>query len=147
MESYINYLLEDLKAATQRSPVLEGFSFDNGATKEVLEVKNLEDLTDITKDSFPPAEKLSEGQAKQVNEAVIALWKAYNLYAIFPPELPAKPKYELLVNTWNKEGLPYHPNKFHEIKFCFNKPEGCEFGEYCYCRETEEDVQKRYGLN
>ena len=147
MQRYVEQLIEDLQEAAQKSPVAKVFTYTSTTKTEPIEVDNLEQLFDFVFEKFPAPELLEAEQMEEISEAILSLWKAYNLYTILPNELPPKDKYQLLISTWCERAVKYSPSDFYKIEFCNKTPQKCLFKSHCLCTETEEDVHKRYGLN
>lgn len=147
MQRYVAQLIEDLKEAALKSPVSQQFSYASGNNNGFIAIESLEKLFDFPLEKLPDPELLNSQQLQTLSDTILDLLTAYNLYTILPNDLPPAEKYQLLRNTWRQEGMKYSPYAFHKIDFCRQTPHQCLFKEHCFCRETEEDVQKRYGLN
>lgn len=144
MQSYIDYLLEDIAAAHR--PV----DFCNKSIKNTKEEdleqslresemfvsqerrSGFEGYCGLKRESFPPKEQLSEGQLAQVTTAFVAMMKTWNLEVAFPANLPHVRKYDLLMDILVGPVVIFK-HGFYCFDFCTGNPEGCKLGEYCAC--------------
>ncbi len=101
----------------------------------------------LEKEIFPPAEKLTEKQLLEINEAYRHLLFSWNLDADIPQELPATMKYKLLISTLDKK-TDIVNDGFITFEFCQYHPPSCPYEAYCTCKDFEEDMDNdiQHGL-
>jgi len=146
MQKYINQLIEDLRAAKKYAPVQKDrlLMSDTEITEELEEIdriideepdKPLHNIFGIDPIVFPPLEKLTDKQAQQLAEEILALWGAFNIEAVYPGNFPKNKLYPLLIRKF-KEPFMYFPAGQTGIEFCHYVPEECPFGnEFCMCKD------------
>jgi hypothetical protein len=152
MQSYINQLLEDI-ADAQR--IDEPYSITEKEKSQSIEEHFIEierwlegeepDHTfsyycGLQKEQFPPAEKLTELQLKQINNAFRHLLFSWNLDANIPKEVPSAKTYSMLISLLdNKTDIVN--SGFMTFEFCQYDPASCPFEQYCSCKEFENDSE------
>jgi len=152
MQSYVNYLLEDIQKARKipASPAPQAGevqSFENyianvetwmDSTPELLSK-----LCGLEIDQFPEPEKLSTEQQSLLIDGLEEMYDTWNLRADIPENVPLAKKYSLITGLLSKE-VRIPENGFFVFDFCTGDDIGCELGEYCPCRTFEE---RNPGLN
>jgi len=161
MQTYITQLIEDLTYRTN-NPVappdykllhpnhhaLEpqyGGMLDYIVSWECAVDEPMAKVFGIAPEAFPPPEQLTEAQATQVNEAILALWAAHRIIADYPSEVPALVLYRVLRNSWAEDGVQLITGGSMHKEFCNYYPEECPWGtEFCACKNEDwynEDVE------
>jgi hypothetical protein len=148
MESYIEQLVEDLRAARKWAPVKkdrENMS-DNDVMEELIEIDRIIDeeeekpmcnIFGIDPVAFPPIEKLTYVQAELLAREILELWQYFNIDAVFPDNFPLYKLYPLLAGKFKKPFL-YFPMGITGVEFCHYEPAECPFGsEYCMCKDVD----------
>ncbi len=145
MQHYIDYLICDLQNAKKNVPQEkqpgEGYEAFENHMMELEESPDvlLSDLFGIKSDVFPPLEKLTDEQVEQLNTAIIEMWAAFNIKAVFPENLPARLLYPALLTLFSKS-MHYWPGWHMGLELCNFDPDKCPFGtEYCTCKEYFQD--------
>lgn len=148
MQAYIDFLLEDIKAAHRpkdyfKKPVKNSPEEDlEEALRESEEFvtrekrPGFEGYCGLKRESFPPKERLSEKQLVQVNSAFVEMMKTWNLEVAFPDDLPHERRYDLLMDILVRPVMIFK-HGYYCFDFCTGNPEGCELGEYCTCLKSE----------
>ena len=145
MQSYINYLLEDIKKACRSESYMPPSStqtFEEHIEEVEAWLENKPEKTFATYcgleiAQFPPAEKLTDSQAESICIAFQNLLLSWNLSADIPEEVPVRKAYALFTGILNKE--TYIPTSGLSVfDFCTGDDENCELGEYCPCRTFDE---------
>lgn len=146
MQKYINQLIEDLRTAKKYAPIHKEQSLmsDTEICEELEEIdriideepdKPLHNIFGIDPIVFPPLEKLTDIQAQQLADEILALWGVFNIEAVYPEKFPKDKLYPLLVQKF-KEPFMYFPMGQTGIEFCHYEPEECPFGnEFCMCKD------------
>jgi len=140
MESYLKFLIEDIRLAHRKE------SEDPSACEDELEQHFREIETYVSGDAerklgeycgldpevFPAVERLSDNDVKRICIEFDAMLGSWNAEAVIPEEVPLSMKYDLLVNLLRK---PFTPMSFGAcvFDFCSGDPESCELKEYCPC--------------
>jgi len=104
METYINQLLEDIKASLSNVPrpyiPPEGVNFWDIPTPDEEEcyapVRALEELTGISKDQLPPAHMLTDDQISRLLAILNELLNAYNWCFVLQNKVPERVQYTQL---------------------------------------------------
>jgi hypothetical protein len=93
----------------------------------------------ISADSFPSMDKLTESQAKDVNEAILNLWSVNRIYANFPENfLSQLIIYRELRKKMQEDTIRLFPDGDTHIEFCSYEPESCPWGmDFCICKDSE----------
>jgi len=149
MQSYVNYLLADIQQAEgNESP--NPLSFDEDLFDHFMEVERLvlEDplntfgeICGLTREQFPPFEKLSKQQLKKIVKAFYSLLHSWNLDVVIPKKFPQEERYKLLVPLLDKK-THILKNGMGYIEFCEYEPKICPFGSYCDCKDFLDDKFK-----
>ena len=144
MQSYVDYLLEDIQKAegnVDESP--NPLSCNDDLLDHFMEFERmvLEDplitfgeTCGLTREQFPPFEKLSKQQVKKIVRAFYSLLHSWNLDVVIPKKFPEAERYNILVPLLDrkthilKNGIGY-------IEFCEYEPKICPFGSWCDCME------------
>jgi len=149
MQSYINYLLQDLEAAqgkevSRPGPDAKGeFWFEAHSAEGERFVQGGEPehpfsyYCGLEAAQFPPAEKLNPEQLCQVISAFNLLLLSWNLGTDIPEELPPELTYQLLVSTLEIKTEIVNEG-FITLEFCSYEPASCLFGKHCRCKDLEE---------
>lgn len=145
MQKYVDYLIIDLQNAKKNVPAgtkpgdgYETFEDHMMALEESPDIR-LSDLFGISEEVFPPTENLSEIQLEQLNEAILDMWRAFNIETDYPEDVPATLLYPALVAQFSKE-THYWPGWQMGIELCNFEPDKCPFGnELCTCKEYFQD--------
>jgi hypothetical protein len=144
MQSYVDYLLEDIQNAegnVEESP--NPLSCNDDPLDHFMEIERMviEDplntfgeICGLTIEQFPPFEKLSIQQVKKIVKAFYKLLHSWNLDVIIPKKFPQAERYNLLIPLLDrkthilKKGIGY-------IEFCEYEPKYCPFGSWCDCKD------------
>jgi hypothetical protein len=113
MQHYVDQLLEMLQEAQKKRPALRHLELPeeteclNGlidADMLLEEDKHvMESIFDLPQMYFPPEDRLSDSQIKQVTEGILDLWHAFHYEAdIRKGEYTDREIYTKLVNCWKK---------------------------------------------
>jgi hypothetical protein len=154
MEHYINQLIEDIHTARTKlkapSHEWDFVDFENEAEIEDMtfaeeyiygEREPLSQITGITKEMFPPPEKLSEPQQDRLVQEIEALLLHHNFVPEFPTVLPPDKKYSSLRNIWDQEYVEVSFGTVH-IEFCDCDSDNCPFPGHCTtCEEIEAQMK------
>jgi hypothetical protein len=150
MQSYLNHLLEDI-ANAQR--VDEPYSITEKEKTQSIEehfaeierwlegeepAHTFSYYCGLQKEQFPPAEKLTGLQLKQINKAFRYLLFTWNLDANIPKEVPPSKVYSMLINLLDSK-TDIVNSGFMTFEFCNYDPASCPFEQYCSCKEFEND--------
>lgn len=93
------------------------------------------DLFGFSAYQFPPAEQLTEEQARAMVKALVRLWVAYNFLPTVPTRTPARVFYPVMLAHMAKPAKVLE-HGVNGIEFCHFSPENCPFGsEYCDCKD------------
>ena len=146
MEKYINYLVADIQQAARNLPVRPYLDLDSDAEdlRGIIEYestpeKPMQEWFKLSKENFPPVNKLSKAQLELLVDQLLKLWKAYRFEPFLPEGLPAEITYNLLVGSLEKPVIWVSQGRIN-IEFCDNNPENCPFPEeYCMCKEYDSD--------
>jgi len=146
MQRYVEQLVGDMRNAASKAPKVT--LPDDRTNPEYLEsLENspaitMSKLFGLSKEIFPPSDKLSSENINQLAAEFHALWKAYSIEPIFPDKLPEKRQYELFVEQL-KEKFQYWSGWTHTWEFCCYDPSKCPFGsEYCWCKDHIDEWEK-----
>jgi hypothetical protein len=151
MQSYVDYLLEDIQKAERNvdeSP--NPFSFNDDMLDHFMEMERmvLEDPLNtfgetcgLNREQFPPFEKLSKQQVKRIVKAFHRLLLSWNLDVVIPKKFPQEERYKILIPLLDrkthilKNGIGY-------IEFCEYEPKHCPFGSWCDCKDFLDEKLK-----
>lgn len=149
MQSYVNQLLHDLRAAQQ-----EAFFMQQELTHQVMSgrspyavqaswrielSKPLSEWMGIERIVFPPHGRLNDAQISELVIEIKNLCYAYDVIPEFPDDLPNRQQYETLRKYWDEEVIRTEGEET-EIEFCDYDTNNCPFGEqYCSCRKIEDE--------
>jgi hypothetical protein len=157
MQNYISQLLTDMKAAEQNLPTNVDYSLlhpehpaaDYGLNflveYEMSPRHSMDDLFGIKAEQLPPDDKLTDEQVKQLTDAILELWAAYNIVADFPEVVPLRTLYNVLKDYWTNETTQYVSEGRIHLEFCHYVPEECPWGsDYCTCKEFANEDAKEF---
>ena len=152
MEQYILQLTEDLNKAAQTKlqapdytllypdhPAIE-YGLDYIVEWECAPDERMADVFGISNEAFPPMEMLNEAQAEKLNQAILALWRANDIYADFPEKLPSQLiLYRELRKKWLEGSIRIMSEQtMTTIEFCSYNAETCPWGvDFCTCKDAE----------
>ena len=149
MQSYINYLLQDLEAAQRikvprPSPEEQGEDWFEAHIAEIYRFlhsgepeHNFGYYCGLETAQFPPAEKLNLEQLSQVISAFNLLLLSWNLRTDIPDKVPLAMTYQFLVDTLEIKTQIVNGGII-TLEFCSYEPASCPFGEHCRCKDLEE---------
>ena len=162
MEKYVNYLIEDMRAA-ERPPVVpvdlnldEEWEFD--IDQHLSEIKRYFDdknnpnkqtfsfHTGLKRESFPPVNKLNNSQLGRICVTFVRLLKSWNLHPVMPEGLPVQMMYEPLIGILDTPVAIVKQGGI-DIEFCEYEPTECIFKEFCSCKEWVDDEDFDMGQN
>lgn len=146
MHNYLAHLIADLRQAAKNLPTKPYYEIPPEAEDieyviewENAEPKPMHEWFGITKENFPPPEKLTDEQLELMVGEILKLWEAYNFEADLPENLPAKIAYKVLVDYFDKPVTWISQGTSH-IEFCDYEPENCPFPEeFCKCTDFDDD--------
>jgi len=146
MQKYIDYLVQDLKKAAQNlpSPPFLDLDEDNEHMRGVIEYENtqekpMQEWFNISKESFPPGNKLNKKQIKLLVKEILELWKAFNFDPVLPKNLPPVLTYNILVNSFDQPVI-WISHGMVAIEFCNYDTNNCPFPEeYCMCTNLNDE--------
>lgn len=155
MEQYLNQLLEDLaeaqnieisypdyKALYPDHPAAS-YGFDHIIGWELAPETPMAKVFGIANEAFPPEDRLTEQQARRLNEAILACWAAHQIFADLPEEVPSqRVVYRELRKAWHHKGIKLIKEGQTHLEFCHYEVESCPWGEdYCRCNDFEDWTQ------
>ncbi len=148
MQSYINYLLEDIHAAkrpeTPKKSILDSTESLEAHFAEIDKwVESDPPFTfshhcGLKTEQFPPADKLTESQMNQVISAMEQMMHSWNVRIEIPSSVPIKMRYDLVIGIL-EEKISISTYGFFVFDFCTGNSEGCQLGEYCPCLEFDSE--------
>jgi hypothetical protein len=144
MQNYLTHLISDMHQAALRVPksrIPKG-EFDSDYMMELEESaeKPMFEWFGLSKDEFPPSDKLTEEQLELMASEFEQLWAAYSFEPDFPEGLPAKRRYELMRDYLDHTCQHWPGGWVHHFEFCDYEPENCPFGaEFCRCKDFNDD--------
>ncbi len=115
MQKYVDYLLEDLYVAKENIQTSVNVCDENYQQSHLpssfiqVPCKSMTEWFGIEQYAFPPFYKLTKQQTEQLNQAIIALWSAFNIKVIFPEEMSCRDRYTQMVRFWQYK-VQYIPN-------------------------------------
>ena len=133
MEDHVERLVNDLRGARHREGKSRPAAPETQAQGKPL--PTLAELMGVNPQTFPPADKLSPEQATHLTQAILDLWKDWNVEAVYPEDFPPPLLYPHLVAKF--AGFRVHANEYVSGKtiyvgFCDYDPARCPFGrKYC----------------
>lgn len=145
MQKYLNQLIDDMHhAATQvpQSRIMKG-EFD---PSYMMELEDMEELPmsewfGLSKELFPPANRLNAEQHTLMADEFEKLWGAFSFDPYFPEGLPARRRYELMRDYLDHKCTHWPGGWIHTFEFCNYDPQNCPFGnEYCRCKDLELNI-------
>lgn len=144
MQRYLNQLIEDMHLAAtlvSQSRIPETVFDPNYMMElEAMEELPMSEWFGLSKEQFPPADRLDAGQQKQMAEEFEKLWAAFSFDPYFPEGLPARRRYELMRDYLDHKCTFWPGGWIHTFEFCNYEPDHCPFGnEYCRCKDFEYD--------
>lgn len=143
MERKIDQLLQEIEAAKQRKPE-EPLARIDPDLPEVLfgadefikaPMKTFSELTGISPGQLPPPDQLSTAQQIQLGQAIIELWRIFNILAEFPDTVPDEAYYSILRKCWTAEEVQVLGLTHLHYDFCTGYAPDCILGEYCPCKK------------
>ena len=155
IQSYVDYLLEDIQLAEEKTGSLNQITGEEDLTHHLMEVERLVfeepintfgEICGLTKEQFPPPEQLSKRQTREVIKAFHQLLRSWNMGVDFPKKLPPEKVYKFLVSVLD-EKTHILKNGFAYFEFCTCHPDSCPFEEYCTCRDKIEKILKEESNN
>jgi hypothetical protein len=152
MDKYIKYLVEDIRKAAIDLPTPPYLDLDEEMEdlRGVIEYestteKPMQEWFKLSKENFPPVEKLDQKQIELLLKEILNLWSAFNFDPVLPKNLPAEIAYKLLVDYFDKPVVWVSEGTIM-IEFCNYDSENCPFPqEYCMCTDLNDDT-KYFGL-
>lgn len=144
MQRYLNQLIEDMHLAAtlvSQSRIPETVFDPNYMMElEAMEELPMSEWFGLSKEQFPPADRLDAGQQKQMAEEFEKLWAAFSFDPYFPEGLPARRRYELMRDYLDHKCTHWPGGWIQTFEFCNYEPDNCPFGtEYCRCKDVEYD--------
>jgi hypothetical protein len=140
METYIAQIITDMHLSATRVPkskIPEG-TFDPDYMMELEESPDypMSHWFGLTEEEFPPSERLTDNQLELMADEFEQLWAAYSFEPDFPEGLPAKRRYELMLDYLDYQCSHWPGGWVHHFEFCDYEPENCPFGsEFCKCKD------------
>lgn len=151
MDNYLTQLIEDMHIAATRVPqsrVPEG-EFDADYMMELEESPDrlMSYWFGLSKEQFPPSERLSPNQLELMADEFEELWAAYSFEPDFPEGLPAKVRYDLMREFLDHECSHWPGGWVQHFRFCSFETENCPFGiEFCKCKDFKyEEYEEELG--
>ena len=96
-------------------------------------------FSNISKESFPPPERLDLKQSEMLVDKIAELLKNWNFHLEYPESTPVKEKYRLIYDHWEEFGIPTAGWDFHQ-DFCTGDCKDCPVKDYCNSyKEWEND--------
>jgi len=150
MKRYLAQLLADLEAATRLAPGPGSFAYRSPFPEDEDDQRfqgmharyvRLCELFGLAPHAFPPVERLTKVQVKDLLTAIETLWRAWRISWECPARVSARQRYTLMVDWMYRETVRYHHDLGAEIDFCCYREQGkCPLGENgaCQCREIED---------
>jgi hypothetical protein len=157
LQSYVNYLIEDIKNAERPEVPYQQGNMDN--EEESLEehfaeierwIEHEPETTfsqhsGLKSEQFPPAEKLNVTQLRLIIKCFKKLLYSWNLDASIPDKLPPAKYYTLLISVLDKK-TDIFTDGCLTIEFCEYDTASCPFGEFCECKDFEADDMTDFDL-
>lgn len=146
ISKYVNQLVDEIQHAkiTNGSSVHVSYSMagnEPGYDEHLSAIhitKPLAKIAGIEKVQLPPVAQLSDQQAEILVDQIMDLLGTRRIYSDFPNLLPAKKRYKLIYDYWDKEVTL--KGKDHHIDFCHYSLDNCPYQGYCtICDELNDD--------
>jgi hypothetical protein len=146
MQRYIDQLIEDLldKHKPETPPELDIFKDKDDIEAHFEDAEKylsghydqrIGDLLELIPEQFPPADRLTTAQMRQISKAYSALLFSWHICAEMPEGLPAEMAYNLWVSTLGMDTfLP--EDGFVTLEFCQYEPSDCPFEQWCLCNDA-----------
>lgn len=142
ISKYLNQLVEDIQHAKviKIAAVPAAFTMAvNGADYDdcpsaIPITKPLSKIVGFEKDRLPPYNQLTDQQSEFLIGQIMELLATHRIFSDFPNLLPAKKRYKLIYEYWDKEVTL--KGKDHHIDFCHYSLENCPY--QCYCTICDE---------
>ena len=144
IQSYVNYLLEDIKQAEGN---VDELNFERKTEADIMEhimemerlvleepLNTIGEICGLTTEQFPPVEQLSKMQVKKIVKAFHQLIRTWNIDVVIPKKYPAEGRYKMMIPLLDRK-THILKNGITHIEFCEYEPEECPFGTYCDCKE------------
>ncbi len=153
MKSYVSQLLSDIKNAHREVP--PGPSYALSLEDELEEVERwlsgeepehpFSYFCGLEKIQFPPLDRLTKKQVKDLVRAIEDMMFSWNLDADFPKKFPPERKYPLLVDLFDRP-VDIVDSGFITLEFCEYEPEKCPFGaDFCHCKDLMDPLEMEPG--
>lgn len=157
MDHYLNHLIRDIDNIINQKPagpseIWDGVNLDNEAEVEDIsyveqylsgDKKELQHQVGITKESLPPAHRLSDKQISKLFQALNDLLEYHHYELSYPTNFSNRIKYELLYNIWNKK-QPRVTHGFVGIEFCSYDESKCPVpGKCSVCSDLRKETQQK----
>ena len=153
MQNYISQLLNDLAAAKNYPKPAQvdyallypdhpaySYGLDYIVEWEMAPRYKMDDLFGIKAEQLPPADILTDEQAKQLNKAILELWAAFNLVADSDHDAPPRVFYSVHKDYWETTKVGYDAEEKYELDFCSYNTDLCIWGsDYCTCKDFEDE--------
>lgn len=142
MELYVIQLIEDIESAMDNAPrpyiPAQGMDFWDIPTPDDEErfarVRELAELTGISKDQLPPAEMLSDDQLSRLLIALKEMLDAYNWSFVLQYAVPERIQYATIRENFDQAlRIKYWDAGFFALCMPGTKHKTCPLGEYCQC--------------
>jgi hypothetical protein len=141
LDNYIQYLLTDISQATANisfpstGQELDIWDWASADDEDVsAPIRNLGTWTEITEETLPPNERLTDDQVRQLLEALNKLLSACNCEFVLQTIVPERIQYEAIRQNFNQD---VKVRQWHMGFFEFCKPntplKTCALGEHCQC--------------
>lgn len=146
ISKYISQLAEDIQLAKVKteSPAFSTYEIaENEQESDYLNALNhitkpLSKIVGISKQQLPSTKQLSDQQSEILVEQIIGLLASHRIYSDFPNLLPAKKRYKLIYDYWDKEVTL--KGKDHHIEFCYYSINDCPYQGFCsICDELKDE--------
>lgn len=143
MHTYLDQILEDLRAAQAQPPEATKFFSHEAAGDPIQEVEaflkspqhDFAYWTGISQEALPPLEALPADRVQELVDELKALWRAHKVEPLFPPNTPAWGQYRALRACWTSE---VGTNVTCTFDFCTGYAPDCVLEDFCPCKETWE---------
>jgi hypothetical protein len=155
MERYISQLLADIAAASRSennaTPVAQEETFESyiAEVERYLSgegAKPLRRILGLEEIQFPPIERLTDQQMLHVISAFKNCLDSWNVSLEMPEKLPISLKYTLYISTLASTINIVNSGTIH-LEACTYCSDNCLLGEYCECKEFEDDHSDDINVN
>jgi hypothetical protein len=142
IQSYVDYLLEDMKQAEGKLDDPATLTEEPDLSEHFMEMEKMvhEDplntfgkICGLSKEQFPPLDQLSKKQIHIIMRAFHQLLSSWNLAIVVPKKLPDSEQYKLIYQLLDQKVHIIKWGTSH-IEFCSYEEETCPFGKYCDCK-------------